>query len=66
MKILLLTNKLLNSNYYIEKLIRDKLNKLDKNMLLHVKEDKIKLDEVTCYDFIISFGYRFIVKKPNF
>tara|TARA_B100000941_G_C28416036_1_gene506144 strand:- start:207 stop:812 length:606 start_codon:yes stop_codon:yes gene_type:complete len=60
MKILLLTNKLLNDKFCIEKLIRDKL---DKNILLHVNENKIKLDETIDYDFIISFGYRFIVKK---
>jgi hypothetical protein len=35
MKILLLTNKLLNINYCIEKLIRDKLNKLNKLSLIN-------------------------------
>ena len=60
MKILLLTNSLLCDKFHIEKLVREKLNK---NSTLHVDINKIKLDEITDYDFIISFGYRYIVKK---
>jgi len=60
MKILLLTNSILNDKF----MIYDKLkNVLENNITMDIIYKKIKLTDVINYNFIISFGYKYIVNK---
>ena len=58
MNILLLTNEFLNNKFNILKQI-DNVSESK----ITVMYKKINLDLVKEFDFIISFGYRYIIKK---
>jgi methionyl-tRNA formyltransferase len=58
MNILLLTNENLNNNFNISKQMEN-----NSDCKITVIYKKINLDLVKEYDFIISFGYRYIIKK---